>query len=563
MLRPPVLLAIAVVLGCATLFAVRSRASHSAAPTDDALLSQPADLTFIDRGDVTTLDLIRLSWMQDIRMAYNLFEGLYRLDPATLTCIPGVADKIDASPDKTHFTFHIRSNARWSNGDPVTSADFVFAWRRMLQVPRDYTYLYHYIRGAQAYEDAYGKDVRTADFSTVGIKAPDLATIEVTLAHPLTFFPDLCAFVPFFPSNEKAMEPWKHVDPATGRTTYDEKFTRPGSLVTNGAYKLTAWTLKVGMRIDANPYFWDAASVKTKSVHAIVAEDALVGLRKYDNHEVDWLAEPNGDVSAGLIAQHRPDIHVCPSNGTYFLSFNCQPFFADKRPNPLADARVRRALSLAIDKRPIVEKITRCGEPIANDYIPPGIFADYHSPAGLQFDVRAARRLLTEAGYPGGRGFPPITYLVNSEGDHRIIAEYITKQWKDQLNLDIDMESVEIAEFRERLHGKRYAVARAGWYGDYNDLSTFTDKYLSDSDNNDAGWVNKEYDAICHQAAVEPDVATRNKLIEEAETMLLDEAPICPIYIYTNRYVFRDSVRDLYLNARNVVLFPPITTGRF
>jgi oligopeptide transport system substrate-binding protein len=521
-----------------------------------------ADFIYIDRADVITLDLDRMSWLQDIRVANGLWEGLYTLDPKTLACIPGTADRIDVNDDKTIYIFHIRPSAKWSNGDPLTSNDFVFAWRRMLEEPGEYTYLHHYIKGAQAYEEAFQKDMKSADFSTVGISAPDPATLKIALAHPLTFFPDLCAFVPFFPQNEKSMQPFRRVDSQTGRVSYDEAFTLPGNLVTNGPYQLDRWQLKVGLTMKANPFYWDRDHVRCKSVELVVVGEPLTALRKYENGDVDWLAEPTGEIAASLIDQHRPDIHVCPSNGTYFYSFNCQPKLPNGDPNPLADARVRQALTMAIDKKPIVDKITRCGEPIATDYIPPGIFAGYTSPAGIPFDIKGARHLMKAAGFPGGRGFPSLTLLFNKDGDHQVIAEYITKQWKDNLNLDIEMDGVEIAEFRERLHSKKYAIARASWYGDYNDVSTFTDKYLSNSDNNDSGWGNPQYDSLCAQATVEPDVEKRNQLLEQAETILLGEAPILPLYGYTNKYVFRDNVTGLYLNARNQVMFKAVSAGR-
>jgi oligopeptide transport system substrate-binding protein len=525
-----------------------------------------ADFVYIDRADILTLDLDRMSWMQDIRVADGLWEGLYTLDPKTLACIPGTADHIDINADKTVYVFHIRPTAKWSNGDPVTSNDFLFAWRRMLEEPGEYTYLHHYIKGAEAYEQAFQTDIekhtKSADFSTVGIVAPDSSTLRVTLKNPLTFFPDLCAFAPFFPQHAKSMEPFRQVDPTSGRVSYDEKFTRPPSLITNGPYRLTNWQLKVGLRMEANPNYWDREHVRSKSIEMIVAPEPLTALRKYNNGEVDWLTEPNGDIAASLLDQHSPDIHVCPSNGTYFYSFNCQPKLPDGSPNPLADVRVRQALTSAIDKKPIVEKITRCGEPVATDYIPPGIFPGYISPPGLPFDIKAARKLMKAAGYPGGRGFPSITLLYNSEGDHKVIAEYVTKQWKDNLNLDIQMEGVEIAEFRERLHNKKYAIARASWYGDYNDLSTFTDKYLSTSDNNDTGWGDPKYDDLCTQATLEPDPIKRTALLQQAETILLDAAPILPLYGYTNKYVFPANVTGLYLNSRNQVLFKAMSAGR-
>ena len=506
------LLAIAVCV-IAVGFAIHHHAA-AANPTQssaDGLLNRPASFTYIDRGDVSTLDLNRMSWLQDIRIGENIFEGLYKLDPKTLACIPGVAQIIDAAPDKMHFTFHLRQNAKWSNGDPVTSADFLFAWRRMLEEPGDYTYLLHYIKGAEAYEDAFAKDIHSGDFSTVGVAAPDPSTLQVTLSHPLTFFPDLCAFVPFYPLNQKSMEPFKRVD-AAGRATYDEHFTLPGNLVSNGAYQLSAWTLKVGMRLDANPNYWDAASVHCPSVLMIIATEPLIGWRKYENHEVDWLAEPNAEICAGCLSQHRPDLHLSPSNGTYYYSFNCQKQLPDDRNNPLFDVRVRRALSMVIDRKPIVEKISRCGERPSNDYVPPGIFPTYDSPKGLPFDIPAARKLLTDAGYPGGRGFPPLSLLYNTDGDHKIIAEYISRQWKNLLNLDIAMDGVEIAEFRQRLHNKKYAIARASWYGDYNDLLDIH-RQIPDRQRQQrfSSWSNREYDDLCAQATVEPDEAKRTK----------------------------------------------------
>jgi oligopeptide transport system substrate-binding protein len=521
-----------------------------------------ADFVYIDRGDILTLDLDRMSWMQDIRVADGLWEGLYTLDPKTLECIPGTADRIDINADKTQYVFHIRPTAKWSNGDPVTSNDFVFAWRRMLEEPGEYTYLHHYIKGAQAYETAFQKDMKSADFSTVGITAPDPATLRVTLAHPLIFFPDLCAFAPFFPLNQKSMEPFRQVDAATGRTSYDGRFTRAGNLVTNGPYRLTWWQLKVGLRMEANPFYWDREHVKSKSIQMVVAAEPLTALRKYDNNEVDWLTEPSNSIAASMIDRHRPDIHTCPSNGTYFYSFNCQSTLPDASHNPLADVRIRQALTMAIDKKPIVEKITRCGEPVATDYIPPGIFPGYVSPPGLPFDIKAARKLLRAAGYPGGKNFPPLKLLYNTDGDHKVIAEYVTKQWKDNLNLDIGLDGVEIAEFRERLHNKNYAIARTSWFGDYNDPSTFTDKYLSTSENNDSAWSNPQYDALCAKTTLEPDAAKRTLLLQQAETILLANAPILPLYGYTNKYVFRSNVTGLYLNSRNQVMFKFISAGR-
>lgn len=516
-----------------------------------------ADFTFINRGDNKSLDPNTMSWLQDIRLAYALWEGLYTLDPVTLQPIPGCADPIEISADRTVYTFHIRPTARWSNGDAVTSADFTFAWRRMLEHPGDYTYLLLYIRGARVYEEDFSKNA-APDFGAVGIRAPDPRTLVVTLEHPVTFFPSLCAFPAFFPLNQRSMQPFAETDKQTGQTNYNQRFTRPPALQTNGPYQMIEWSFKRRIRLRANPYYWDAARVKSRIVDQIYSDDALPAYLQYNDGQIDWLSEVSGELAAELKQQGRRDLHVFPGFGTYFYSINCQPKLANGQPNPLADVRVRRALALSIDKNPIVETVTRMGEPVADTYIPRAIFPDYPSPQGQPYDLPQARKLLADAGYPDGKGFPSLTLLINLEGQHGQIAQLVQHQWRTNLHIDLSLESVELKILGQRLHAKDYAIARASWIGDYDDPSTFTDKYLSDSDNNDSGWLSPKYDAFCHDAAYETDPARRLKLLSQAEALLLDEAPIIPVYDYVNVYMFRDNVHGIATNPRNMVMFNAI-----
>jgi oligopeptide transport system substrate-binding protein len=523
---------------------------------------EPADFTYINRGEIGTLDPKGMSWLQDIRVAYALWEGLYTLDPQTLEAVPGTADRIDLSPDQTVYTFHIRPAARWTNGDPVTAHDFVFAWRRALEEPQDYTYLMYYIRGAKAYSDRFVAGERP-DFAQVGIEAIDSRALRVTLEHPVAFFPDLCAFPPFFPLHEPSMRPFAELpDPHTGRISYRQGFTRPPHLVSNGPYRLAAWEFKRRLRLEASEYYWDRASVRSRIIEQVSTPDPQAAFLQYDSGGIDWLAEVPGEIAAELRAAGRPDLHVFPGFGTYFYSFNCNPTLADGQPNPFADVRVRRAFSMAVNKQTIVQTITRMGEQPAANYVPPGIFAGYRSPAGLPFDPDLARRLLEEAGYPGGRGFPRLTLLYNTEGQHAPIAQSVRRQWLETLGVDLSLEGVEIKVFRVRLHNGLYAVARASWIGDYNDVSTFTDKYLSFSENNDSAWKNAEYDRLCAAAARELNPAARLELLSRAEQILLEEAPILPLYYYVNVYLFREHVRGVPLNPRNMVMFKALEARR-
>lgn len=512
-----------------------------------------ADFTFINRGEIGTLDPNRMSWVQDIRVGYGLWEGLYSLDPQTLRPIPGVAERIDVTDGDTRYTFHLRRTARWSSGDPVTAKDFIFAWRRMLQEPGDYTYLFYVIKGAQQYSEDFGAG-KPADFASVGMRAKDDWTLEVELTHPVVYFPDLCAFCPFWPLHEPSMQSF--YDPQT--RSYAKAFTRPPNLVTNGPYRLSVWNFREKLRLEANPYYWDRESVKSRTIDVLIGTDPLWSFLKYDSGAADWLTDAAGSIGAELYAQKRPDMRVFPGFGTYFYAINCQEKLPDGRANPLRDPRVRKALALAVNRKPIVESITRLGESTARSFVPPGVFPGYRSPEESLENLDRARELLAEAGYPQGKGFPQISILFNGEFQHGDVAQYVRRQWLENLGIDVGLELLEIKTFRQKLKTRQYAIARASWSGDYNDVSTFLDCYRSNSENNDTGWGDPEYDKLMDQAAVEADANQRLRLFEQAERLLMQEQPIIPMYHYVNAYCFRDNVTGLPLNPRNTVMLKAV-----
>jgi len=530
----------------------------------------PADFTFVNRGENKTLDIGVMSWMQDIRLAYGLWEGLYTLDPVTLKPILGSADSVKVSDDQTVYTFHIRDTARWSNGDDLKSSDFVFAWRRMVEQPGEYTYLLNYIKGAEAYEDAYAdwkaaiakwggdreRSKPAAPKFAIGIEAIDKKTLKITLEHPVTYFPALCAYIPFFPQYEPCMHDFAQFDDTkTYVASYDQTFTRPPNLVTNGPYRLSDWTFKRRLRMSANDYYWNRSQVKSRVVDQLYAEDGLAAYRIYLNGEADWIAEVDGDLAADLRAKDRTDLKLIPAFGTYFYDFNCNEKLPDGSRNPFADRRVRRAFTMAIDKRPIVENVTRTGEPIATTYIPRGVFPAYVSPPGLPYDVPQAQRLLAEAGYPNGVGFPHLTILFNNDvGQHGDIAQVIRREWQVNLGVDLSLEGTEIKVYGDHLHQHEFAVARASWYGDYDDPSTFTDVYKSTSENNNPSWKSPEYDALLKQAEMTTDINERLKILSRAENLLLEDAPIIPMFQYVGRYLIHDNVHGIPLDPRQMIM---------
>ncbi|MDQ3441744.1 MAG: ABC transporter substrate-binding protein, partial [Planctomycetota bacterium] len=262
-----------------------------------------------------------------------------------------------------------------------------------------------------------------------------------------------------------------------------------------------------------------------------------------------------------LKAKGRPDLRVMPAFGTAFLTFNCMPEFLSGTDgvsgrNPLSDERVRQALALAIDRQYIVDNITRMGEPVASTYVPPGALPGWQSTPGYGLDVVRARKLLAEAGYDGGRGFPRLPIIFNSDNPtRRTLVQSLKNQWKANLGVDIDIQGFELKSYRNRVTEKRYAIAPVGWYGDYMDASTFTDKYLSTSLQNDCAWDSKRYDELCFQATKEPDEGKRLRLLEEAERLLLAEAPIVPLYTYVSVWMHRDNVQGIHPNPKLLTMF--------
>ena len=520
-------------------------------------VEQKADFTYVDRADVSTLDFPKLTYMQDIRVAYALWEGLYTLDTVTLDPVPGCAFPIEVSEDKKVYTFHIRPEAKWSNGDPVLARDFVFAWKRMLDEQSQYAELFNYIVGAEEYGAAVAEyeaakvKGEKPSFANVGIETldQDPRWLRVKLKNSTAFFPDLIAFSPFFPAHEKSM---MMTDRTTGKLKVNPSYTRPPNLVSNGPYRLDKWDFKRRLRMVASDYYWDKPSVKSRVIDFLVIESPQNAFEAFNSGAIDWWVEVPGDIGGELLRKKHTDLHNFTSFGTYFYSFNCQDKLPDGTDNPLKKIAVRQALSMGVEKQFLVDKIMRMGQPIATDYVPPGAFNGYVSPKGLPYDPERARKLLSDAGYPNGDGLPVFKLNFNNEGQHKEIAEYLQRQWKQNLNVTTELDGKELASYREQLSNKKYSISRASWYGDYNDPSTFTDKYLPNSGNNDADWRNEKFAALCADAARETDPTKRLRIFEKAETILLEEAPIMPLYHYVNSGMFRSNVKGLPMNPRNM-----------
>lgn len=519
------------------------------------------EFRFINRGDIITLDLNNMSYLQDFRVTQAIREGLYTFDPDTFKPLPALAVEDSVSPDGKTWTFKLRHDARWDNGDPVVAEDFIFSWKLLLESPGEYTYLLHYIEGAEAFQQARSEGKEVSFDQTVGVQAPDAHTLVVRLVNPVPFFRDLMAFPTFYPRHARSMEPFKVTD-AQGRTSYKPEYTRPPHVVTNGPFKLVKWESGRLLRMEPNEYYWDRSSVKLKAIVNIVSNDPQSAFLQYEQGEVDWLADVSQDIAFPLKEKGRSDLRVAPAFGTAFITVNCAPTVPELKgdTNPFSDPRVRTAVSMAIDRDRLIASVTRMGEKPAFHYMPPGFFQGYQSYPVRNDGIESARKLLAEAGYPDGKGFPTVSLIYNSDNTiRRDLAASISNQLRTNLGINVESKGIELKSYRAQLTGRQYTLGLAAWFGDYMDPSTFMDKYLSSSENNDSNWGPKEYDELIARARREADPIKRYALLGEAESMINSDLPIIPLYHYVNISLHRDNVRGLYTNAKNLTLFKPIS----
>ncbi|MFO0081379.1 MAG: peptide ABC transporter substrate-binding protein [Phycisphaerales bacterium] len=563
----------------------------------------PADFVLINRADVATLDLNKMSWMQDLRVASEVYEGLVKPDvfSRNFDIKPAVAERWEVSPDGRTYTFFLRQNAKWNNGEPVRARDFIFAWRRGMlpETQGDYVTMYQLVRGGRAFTEwresklkefetrgggqarpeeaeALWKETLEHFDRTVGLRAPDDRTLIVELERPVAYMMQVFAYEVMGPLYAPLVEQYQRIDPVTGRLMLQSGWTRPGTLVSNGPYQVAVWRFKRDMRLEVNPHYWNTSAQRARTIDIPSVSDPNAAVLATQTGTVDWLSDVVPDYRADLLrakreyyAEHRElyesllaqgldpvaidrrmprdprqNIHAFPAFGTYWMNINCLPKLKDGRDNPFADPRVRRAFAMAVDKQNIADNVRRIGERPARTIIPPGSLPGYESPAGLPSApdpaaITEARRLLAEAGYPGGRGFITVEILFNHEGGHGLIAQALKKDWEQNLGVNVSLAQKEIKVFREELRNQQFIISRSGWFGDYGDPTTFLDLNLSFDGNNDRKYNSAEYDAMLARAADEADPAERLKILSAAERLLVEQdLPMIPLFHYNMVYMF-------------------------
>ena len=526
---------------CAALIAplaLLAGCSKSALPTESADGSAGADASkprqvfrYGNGSEPQDLDPQQVQGTPELHLIEALFEGLLAEDPKDCHPVPGLAKSWDISPDGLVYTFHLRENLKWSDGVPITADDFLLSWKRMIspKFASEYAYLvYNFVRNAKDYYEG-----KITDFSQVGFKAPDERTLQVTLSGPTPFLLKIIA-------NHYA---W-HAVPIHTVLKYgalDERstaWTRAGNMVSDGPFMLKEWLPQQRITVVRNPNYWDAATVRLDEVDFYPTEDTAGEERMFRSGQIDITTDIPVSKIDPYKRDHPEELHIEPFLGVYY--YRCNVTVA-----PLNDKRVRRALAIAIDREALIRDVTRGGQQPAYAISYPGT-AGYTPRAQITGTLDDARRLLAEAGYPGGKGMPTIQFIYNTNDNHRQTGEAIQEMWRKSLGVNIELQNQEWKVYLDNQHTQNYQLQRAGWIADYEDPHVFLEIWETGNGNNDTLWSNAEYDRLLHEALQAKDDGVRYEIYQKMDAILVDECPVIPIYYYTKTYLMSPRVKGYW-----------------
>jgi len=462
----------------------------------------------------------------------HVFEGLMKLDKEG-NIVSGAAESYEVSTDELVYTFKLRDNAKWSDGEDLTADSFVYSWQRLADpaTASEYNYMIDMVQNAN--EIMAGEK----DKSELGIKAVDSKTVEVTLNVATPYFLEICAFPATYPLREDIVS-------AAPDTWYQE----PATYIGNGPYVVDTWTHQSMIVMKQNPNYYGVAELGPETINFHLIEDYNTILASFENGEILF-----GDnlPSEEIERMTGKGLYTEGQLGTYFLCLNNEE-------EVLKDAKVRKALALAIDRNYIVKSVSKAGEQPADTFVPTGLSdtdntKEFHEvskkwwsvdPADYEANVAEAKKLLGEAGYPDGKGFPSIELMINP--GHEARAEAVIYMWQQELGITATISSQDWAVFSQTRTDGNYEIARHGWLADYNDPISFLDMWVTGGGTNDAQYSNAEYDKLIAQVKASSDRKERIKLMHQAEEILAEEVPIIPLYFYTDLYLKSDKLEGFY-----------------
>lgn len=495
-------------------------------PTEAEKAAAAGILLYHNGAEPKTLDPHLATGVTENRIISALLEGLITYHPTDDSLpYPAMAESWQHNQDMSVWTFQLREDTFWTNGDPVTAHDFVYSFQRMLSpgLAAEYGDMLFIMQNAQAYRSG-----EIDDFSEVGVKALDDKTLEITLKGPTSYFLSMLKHYSWYPVHPPTVEKFG------GMTARASDWIDPENFVGNGPFTLKTWETNRVIEVAKNPNYWDAENVALNGIRFLPIDQAATALQTYLAGGLHYLQTLPPEQIEPMRQRHPEQLRLDPYLGTYFYRFNTT------RP-PLDDPKVREALALAVNREEIVQFVTKGDQRPAYGYTPDGM-KGYETPQPLEHNPERARELLAEAGYPGGEGFPTKSILINTSEAHRRIAEAIQEMWRTELGIDVDIENMEWKVYLDAQSNLNYDISRSGWIGDFMDPITFLGMWTTGNGNNDTGWSNARYDELIRKAQAASNEREHYDYLLEAENILLEELPMIPLYWYTSIYMLHPLV---------------------
>lgn len=493
--------------------------------------------TVLKRGNGTepeTLDIHQSSGVSEANIQRDMFEGLVTED-AFGKLQPGVAEKWEISDDGKRYTFHLRKDSQWSDGTALTADDFVYAYQRALtpETASDYAFILWPIAGAEAFNKGEQKDP-----ASVGVKALDPQTLEITLKSPTSYFLSMLMHPMAFPVPQQALE------------KAGKDWIKPENIRCNGAYCLSEWIPQAHVKLVKNPHYRRAAEVKIDSVYYIPTEDQNSEFKRYRAGEIDITYDVPSDQIKTVTQDFAAEFRNTPYIGTYYYALNLEnPAFKE---NP----KLRRALSLALDRNILTEKITQAGEIPAWGWVPP---VDNYTQQNMEEKsldkaarTKLAQELYAESGYGTDKPLE-LEILYNTSDNNKKLAIAVAAMWKQVLGVKTNLRNEEWKVYLSSRKQKQFQVVRSSWIGDYNDAYTFLSLFKSDvGEMNTSGYNNPEFDRLMAEAETQTDAKKRQEAMEQAERILLADTPIIPIYYNTTQHLVSPKITGWENNVMDV-----------
>ena len=564
-LRKILAMVMALALLCATFTACGDTSGTSSSAGTSSTASETGDSSAAEEGETatggsggtlnmrntmepTSLNTLLATYAYDFTPINAMIECLYRDDENDVPQ-PAGAETVDISDDKLVYTFHLREDATWSNGDPVVATDYEFAWQQALnpEVASDYAYMLYFIHNAQPYFNG------EVEWSEVGVKVIDDYTLEVTLDNPLPYATDLFAFPTLAPINQKFYE----------EVGADKYATDAEYFCCNGMYELTEWSHNSQIVFQKREDYWNADAVGPDEIVYKIITDSQAGLNSYLSREIDYT-----DLDSGEVVQQAEaagfEVGVKPARSSYYLIVNTEDEF-------MSNQNLRLALAYSIDKQALVDTVYQNDNQPMTSFTPPAIMGANDSSfqealvaeRGEMYpgsgDLEKAQEYLQAALEELGCTVDELNLSIDCADDslRRNCATFLQEQWRQNLGIEnITVNSMQTKQVSANRQSGDYCMSLGGWSPDYNDAINFLDLWVTDGGNNDSFWSNAEYDNLIAQATAEADEEVRQQYLFDAEEILAAEMPIIPLYWQCQNYSYnKDKIVDGAIITANQTTF--------